>query len=55
MLSALKNCEFLKFHLKRVIVTPVVYRLLAPLDRSLKYRHWTDVTGYTRPCGLAAS
>ena len=26
-------------YLKRVIVTPAVYRLLAPLERSLKYRH----------------
>ena len=42
-------------HLKRVIVTPAVYWLLAPLNRSLKYQHWADVTSYTHPCGLAGS
>lgn len=34
-------------YLKRVIVTPAVYQLLAPLERSFKYRHWADVTDYT--------
>ena len=40
-------------YLKRVIVTPAVYLLLAPLNRSLKYRHWADVTFHTHPSGLA--
>ncbi len=38
---------------KRVIVTPAVYLFLAPLKRSLKYRHWADVTFYTHLCRLA--
>src|SRR3989344_3782600 len=42
-------------HLKRVIVTPAVYALLARLDPGLKYTHWADVTDYTQPCGLAVS
>ena len=42
-------------YLKRVIVTPAVYRLLAQLEPSLKYRHWAGVTDYTYPYGLAVS
>ncbi len=42
-------------YLKRVIVTPAVYLLLAPLDRSLKYRHWADVTNCTHLYRLAVS
>ena len=34
-------------YLKRVIVTPAVYRLLAQLKPSLKYLHWAGVTNYT--------
>ena len=40
-------------YLKRVIVTPALYPLLAPLNRGLKYGQWADVTFYTRPYGLA--
>ena len=42
-------------HLKRVIVTPAVYQLLAPLERSLKYWHWAGVTSCIHPYGLAGS
>jgi hypothetical protein len=42
-------------YLKRVIVTPAVYQLLAPLKESLKYWHWADVTEYTRLYSLALS
>ena len=42
-------------YLKRVIVTPAVYQLFTPLERSLKYWHWADVTFYTRPHGFAES
>ena len=42
-------------YLKRVIVTPAVYQLLAPLKRGLKYWHWADVTDYTRLYSLAVS
>jgi len=41
-------------YLKRVIVTPAVYRRLAPLKQSFTYRHWADVTSCTHPFGLAA-
>ena len=41
-------------YLKRVIVTPAVYRRLAPLNRGFTYRHWADVTSCTNPFGLAA-
>lgn len=40
-------------YLKRVIVTPAVYQLFAPLNRSLKYWHWADFTNYTHPFELA--
>jgi hypothetical protein len=42
-------------YLKRIIVIPAVYQLLAPLKRSLKYWHWADVTTYTNHCWLADS
>ena len=42
-------------YLKRVIVTPAVYQLVTPLNRSLKYWHWADITFYTQPYGLAES
>ena len=42
-------------YLKRVIVTPAVYQLLAPLERSLKYWHWADVASYTHLYRLAGS
>ena len=42
-------------YLKRAIVTPAVYQLLAPLNRSFKYRHWADVTDYTHHYWLAVS
>ena len=42
-------------YLKRVIVTPAVYWLLAQLKPSLKYQHWAGVTDYTHPYGLAVS
>ena len=40
-------------YLKRIIVIPAVYQLLAPLNRSLKYWHWADVTNCTHLCRLA--
>ena len=43
----------LKFHLKRVIVTPAVYLSLAPLNRSFRCRHWADVNLYTQLFSLA--
>ena len=43
------------FHLKRVIVTPAVYWLLAQLKPSLKYQHWAGVTDYTHLYRLAVS
>jgi hypothetical protein len=39
----------------RVIVTPAVYLPLAPLKQSFGYRHWADVTSYTKPYALAGS
>ena len=42
-------------YLKRVIVTPAVYLLFTPLNRSLKYRHWADFTFHTHPFGVAES
>ena len=42
-------------YLKRIIVIPAVYPLLAPLKRSLKYGHWADVTNYTHLYRLAVS
>ena len=42
-------------YLKRVIVTPAVYRGLTRLDPGFTYRHWAGVTSRTHPFGLAAS
>ena len=42
-------------YLKRVIVTPAVYQLFTPLNRSLKYWHWADITSYTQLYSLAES
>ena len=42
-------------YLKRVIVTPAVYQLFTPLNRSLKYWHWADITFYTKLCSIAES
>ena len=42
-------------YLKRIIVIPAVYLLLAPLNWSLKYKHWADVTNYTHLYRLAVS
>ncbi len=40
-------------YLKRIIVIPAVYLFLAPLERSLKCRHWADVTIRTHHFWLA--
>jgi hypothetical protein len=42
-------------YLKRVIVTPAVYQLFTPLERSLKYWHWADITFYTKLYSVAES
>ena len=42
-------------YLKRIIVIPAVYLLLAPLNWNLKYKHWADVTNYTHLYRLAVS
>ena len=42
-------------YLKRVIVTPAVYRSLVPLNRGLTYRHWAGVSNCTHPYGLAVT
>ncbi len=42
-------------YLKRVIVTPAVYRSLDPLNRVLTYRHWAGVSNCTHPYGLAVT
>ena len=34
-------------YLKRVIVTPAVYLILAPLKRSFRHHHWAGLTEYT--------
>lgn len=41
-------------YLKRVIVTPAVYRRFARLYPGFTYRHWAGVTSRTNPFGLAA-
>lgn len=40
-------------YLKRIIVIPAVYPLLALLNQSLKYGHWADVANYTHHFWLA--
>jgi hypothetical protein len=42
-------------YLKRVIVTPAVYKLFTPLERGLKYLHWADITFYTKLYSIAES
>ena len=42
-------------YLKRIIVIPAVYQLLARLNSGLKYWHWADVTSHTNRCRLARS
>ena len=42
-------------YLKRVIVTPAVYRPFFPLDGAFRYRHWAGFSGHTQPYGLAAT
>jgi hypothetical protein len=42
-------------YLKRVIVTPAVYKSLLPLDRVLTDLHWAGFTFCTQPFGLAES
>ena len=52
--SRQSNDKVLRY-LKRVIVTPAVYLLLASLEGSLKYRHWAGVTDYIHLYRLAVS
>ncbi len=40
-------------YLKRVRVTPAVYRPLTRLNPGFRYRHWAGVTSGTHPFGLA--
>ena len=42
-------------YLKRIIVIPAVYQLLARLKPGLKYWHWADVTTYTKLYSIADS
>ena len=42
-------------YLKRVIVTPAVYRSFVPLKQNLRYRHWAGFGRYTHPFELAAT
>ena len=41
-------------YLKRVIVTPAVYRSFVPLKQNLRCRHWAGFNRYTHPFELAA-
>lgn len=43
------------FYLKRVRVTPGVYRPLAQLNPSFRYLHWPGFSDYTHPFGLAVT
>src|SRR5439155_2433848 len=43
------------WNLKRVIVTPAVYRSFVPLNRVFRYQHWAGFSGHTNPFGLAAT
>ena len=52
--SRQSNDKVLRY-LKRVIVTPAVYALLAQLKPSLKYAHWAGFTDYTHLYRLAVS
>jgi len=42
-------------YLKRVIVTPAVYRPFFRLNPAFRYRHWAGFSGNTHPFGLAAT
>ncbi len=42
-------------YLKRVIVTPAVYRCFTRLDPGFTYRHWAGVGPSTNPFGLAGT
>ena len=42
-------------YLKRVIVTPAVYRSFVPLKQNLRSRHWAGFGRYTHPFELAAT
>ncbi len=42
-------------YLKRVIVTPAVYRPFFRLCPAFRYRHWAGFSGNTHPFGLAAT
>ncbi|MDK2782476.1 MAG: hypothetical protein PWQ32_65 [Thermococcaceae archaeon] len=42
-------------YLKRVIVTPAVYRRFTRLDPGFTYRHWAGVGPSTNPFGLAGT
>jgi len=48
-------CKAAFVHLKSVIVTPAVSRVLALLNESLKHRDWAGLTDYTSPLGFAIS
>ena len=52
--SRQSNDKVLRY-LKRVIVTPAVYQLLAQLEPSFKYWHWAGVTDHTHLYRLAVS
>ena len=42
-------------YLKRVIVTPAVYRRFTPLNRGFTDRHWAGLSPRTHPYGLAGT
>ena len=42
-------------YLKRVRVTPCVYRPLAQVNPSFRYLHWPGFSDYTHPFGLAVT
>ena len=42
-------------YLKRVIVTPAVYRSFVPLKEAFRYQHWAGFSGHTKPFDLAAT
>ena len=50
----LKNLN-LTVSVKRIIVIPAVYQLLASLKRGFKYWHWADVAFHTHLFRLAKS
>ena len=43
------------FYLKRVRVTPGVYRPLGQLNPTFRYLHWPGFSDYTNPFGLAVT